>query len=76
MLNRPAYWGILDLTKESLFNWKDIDNKLLNEVSQLFTNTIAWLPKTAPKVLQDYFSSKCEESVRGFGELHIYIQYM
>ncbi|CAG8817180.1 44715_t:CDS:2, partial [Gigaspora margarita] len=28
---------------------KDIDNKLLNELSQLFTNTIAWLPKTAPK---------------------------
>ncbi|CAG8718685.1 42535_t:CDS:2 [Gigaspora margarita] len=48
--------GILDLTKKSLFNWKDIDNKLLNEVSQLFTNTIAWLPKTAPKILQDKLS--------------------
>ncbi|CAG8493923.1 46186_t:CDS:2 [Gigaspora margarita] len=56
----PAYWGILDLTKESLFNWKDIDNKLLNEVSQLFTNTIAWLPKTAPKILQEYFNTTNE----------------
>ncbi|CAG8778759.1 1969_t:CDS:2 [Gigaspora rosea] len=34
------------------------------------------LPKTAPKVLQDYFSSKCETSVRGFEELHIYIQFI
>ncbi|CAG8459362.1 27165_t:CDS:2 [Gigaspora margarita] len=58
----PAYWGILDLTKESLFNWKEIDNKLLNEVLQLFTNTIAWLPKTAPKALQEYFNSKYENS--------------
>ncbi|RIB13782.1 hypothetical protein C2G38_2324563 [Gigaspora rosea] len=72
----PAYWGILDLTKESLFNWKEIDNNLLNKVSQLFTNTIAWLPKTAPKTLQEYFNSKCENSVYEFEELHIYIQFI
>ncbi|CAG8757479.1 41788_t:CDS:10, partial [Gigaspora margarita] len=32
-----AYWGILDLTKESLFNWKEIDNKLLNEELKMIT---------------------------------------
>ncbi|CAG8802475.1 12402_t:CDS:2, partial [Gigaspora rosea] len=70
------YQNLIPSSKKvvTLFNWKDIDNKLLNEVSQLFTNTIAWLPKTAPKALQEYFNSKCENSVLGFEELHIYIQ--
>ncbi|CAG8508642.1 19884_t:CDS:2 [Cetraspora pellucida] len=57
----PAYWRILDLTRESLFDCKEIDNELLNEVAQLFTNMIAWSPKSAPKNLQEYFNNKCED---------------
>ncbi|CAG8699741.1 8897_t:CDS:2, partial [Cetraspora pellucida] len=60
----------------SLFDWKDIDNELLNEVAQLFTNMIAWSPKAAPEKLQDYFNNKCKDVVHGFENLHIYIQFI
>ncbi|CAG8547416.1 10729_t:CDS:2, partial [Racocetra persica] len=53
-----------------------IDNELLNEVAQLFTNTIAWSPKSATEKLQEYFNNKCEDVIRGFENLHIYIQFI
>lgn len=76
MFNRPAYWGILDLTRESLFDWKEIDHNLLNTAAQIFTSKIEWLPKPAPQELQEYFNNKCKVVVHGFESLHIYIQFM
>ncbi|CAG8742027.1 5108_t:CDS:2 [Funneliformis caledonium] len=37
----PAYWGILDLTKESLNN-SGIKNKEIEKLSQNFSNKIGW----------------------------------
>ncbi|CAG8804014.1 8155_t:CDS:2, partial [Gigaspora margarita] len=58
-----------------------IDNHVLNEETNLFNfNEINFelekLPKIAPKTLQEYFNSKCKNSVHGFEELHIYIQFI
>ncbi|CAG8669738.1 7544_t:CDS:2, partial [Funneliformis mosseae] len=54
----PAYWGILDLTKESLKNSgiKDMD---IQKLSQDFSNKIEWKDITAPKEVQEYFDGNC-----------------
>ncbi|CAI2199695.1 15331_t:CDS:2, partial [Funneliformis geosporum] len=54
----PAYWGILDLTKESLKNSgiKDMD---IQKLSQDFSNKIGWNGVTVPKEIQVYFDRNC-----------------
>ncbi|CAG8640667.1 17058_t:CDS:2 [Funneliformis caledonium] len=55
---KPAYWGILDLTKESLKNSgiKDMD---IQKLSQDFSNKIEWKDITALKEVQEYFDGNC-----------------
>ncbi|CAG8539139.1 212_t:CDS:2, partial [Paraglomus occultum] len=59
-ITTPAYWGILDLTKESLYGCEEFTEKEICELSQDFANSIAWNPKLAPYNLQEYFNGNCE----------------
>ncbi|CAG8664475.1 7970_t:CDS:10 [Ambispora leptoticha] len=54
----PAYWGILDLTKESLKN-SGIKDMAIQKLSQDFSNKIGWNDVTAPKEIQEYFDRNC-----------------
>jgi len=51
----PAYWGIIDLTKESLSGCEEITESDLQKLSQDFSNKIKWKCNPAPKHFQDYF---------------------
>ncbi|CAG8518740.1 13619_t:CDS:10 [Funneliformis mosseae] len=55
----PGYWGIIDLTKESLFNCKEINDDMLKYLSKEFSNVIQWKPESTPSTIQDYFNSNC-----------------
>ncbi|CAG8441876.1 2911_t:CDS:2, partial [Scutellospora calospora] len=54
----PAYWGILDLTKESLKD-SGINDMDIQKLSQDFSNKIGWNGITAPKEIQEYFDGNC-----------------
>ncbi|RHZ74319.1 hypothetical protein Glove_226g27 [Diversispora epigaea] len=56
----PAYWGVLDLTRESLYGCKEISENDLQRLSQDFADHIKWKCEPAPKKIQDYFDSSCE----------------
>ncbi|RIA98090.1 hypothetical protein C1645_731868 [Glomus cerebriforme] len=53
----PAYWGVLDLTKESLYGCEDD----LKQLAQDFSNHIKWECEPVKKNVRDYFDSNCEE---------------
>ncbi|CAI2190222.1 16946_t:CDS:10, partial [Funneliformis geosporum] len=56
----PAYWGILDLTKESLNN-SGIKNKEIEKLSQNFSNKIGWTDDVlVSNEVQKYFDNNCE----------------
>ncbi|CAG8693730.1 7835_t:CDS:2, partial [Funneliformis caledonium] len=48
------------------------------ELSQDFSNTISWDPKSAPNYLQEYFNKNCEEShqIKNIKKLHMNIQFI
>ncbi|CAG8521250.1 7062_t:CDS:2 [Acaulospora morrowiae] len=55
----PAYWGILDLTKESLNN-SGIKNEEIEKLSQNFSNKIGWTDDVlASNEVQKYFDNNC-----------------
>ncbi|CAH1769065.1 11122_t:CDS:2, partial [Entrophospora sp. SA101] len=54
----PGYWGILDLTGESLLKLKEKDMDLL---SQDFFNSIRWNPVPANETHQNYFNINCRK---------------
>ncbi|CAG8641735.1 2536_t:CDS:10 [Paraglomus brasilianum] len=74
----PAYWGILDLTRESLNGCKEFSEKDIQDLSQDFSNTISWDPKSAPNYLQEYFNKNCEEihQIKDIKKLHTNIQFI
>ncbi|CAG8449353.1 6672_t:CDS:2 [Acaulospora colombiana] len=57
----PAYWGVIDLTKESLYGCNEITESDLQRLSQDFANHIKWKCESASKDIQDYFDSSCEK---------------
>ncbi|GBB92714.1 hypothetical protein RclHR1_20460001 [Rhizophagus clarus] len=74
----PAYWGILDLTKESLNN-SGIKNKEIEKLSQNFSNKIGWTDDVlASNEVQKYFDNNCENVNKNemIKDLDINIQYM
>ncbi|CAG8524718.1 14384_t:CDS:10 [Funneliformis mosseae] len=73
-----AYWGILDLTRESLSGCKEFSERDIQELLQDFSNTISWNLKSAPDYLQEYFNKNCEEShqIKDIKKLHTNIQFI
>ncbi|CAG8614118.1 10561_t:CDS:2 [Funneliformis caledonium] len=57
----PAYWGVLDLTRESLYGCKEITENNLQQLSQDFADHIKWKCEPVPRDIQDYFDSSCEK---------------
>jgi len=78
--NRLGYWGVFDLTQESLYECKEFSQNEINEVSQDFANHVHWSPKPTPKNLQKYFDSNCDpvnlEDNEDKEKLHANIQFM
>ncbi|CAG8698143.1 9576_t:CDS:2, partial [Dentiscutata heterogama] len=56
----PAYWGVIDLTKESLHGCNELTENDLQQLSQDFADHVKWKCELAPKNFQDYFDSNCE----------------
>lgn len=59
-LHSPAYWGVLDLTKESLFGCKEITENDIYQLSQDFADHIKWKCEPAPRSFQKYFDGNCD----------------
>ncbi|CAG8637254.1 796_t:CDS:2 [Paraglomus brasilianum] len=57
----PAYWGVLDLTRESLYECREITENDLQQLSQDFANHVKWECEPAPINIQNYFDSHCEK---------------
>ncbi|CAG8607730.1 7135_t:CDS:2 [Ambispora leptoticha] len=57
----PAYWGVLDLTRESLYECKEITENDLQQLSQDFANHVKWECEPPPINIQNYFDSHCEK---------------
>ncbi|CAG8469939.1 12091_t:CDS:2, partial [Acaulospora colombiana] len=57
----PAYWGVLDLTRESLSGCKEITENDLQQLSQDFANHVKWKCEPAPTSIQNYFHNHCEK---------------
>ncbi|CAG8703520.1 5388_t:CDS:2 [Dentiscutata erythropus] len=57
----PAYWGVLDLTRESLYGCKEITENDLQQLSQDFADHIKWKCELASKDTQEYFNNSCEK---------------
>ncbi|CAI2188276.1 15327_t:CDS:10, partial [Funneliformis geosporum] len=56
----PAYWGVLDLTKESLKN-SGIQNEDIEKLSRDFSNKIGWnIEVIIPNEVRKYFDNNCE----------------
>ncbi|CAI2183122.1 4893_t:CDS:2, partial [Funneliformis geosporum] len=68
----PAYWGVLDLTRET----NELNDRLMNNASQYFANKINWNPKCTPSVLQAYFDGNCEEKIDKYETLHDNIRFI
>ncbi|GBB88153.1 hypothetical protein RclHR1_01470001 [Rhizophagus clarus] len=74
----PAYWGILDLTKESLNNSR-IKNKEIEKLSQNFSNKIGWTDDVlVSNEIQKYYDNNCENVNKNemIKDLDTNIQYM
>ncbi|CAJ0825162.1 5103_t:CDS:2 [Entrophospora sp. SA101] len=57
----PAYWGVLDLTGESLYDCKQFTEKDIMQQSQGFADNIYWKTMPPEKNIQQYFDSNCEK---------------
>nr|CAG8637607.1 2844_t:CDS:2 [Entrophospora candida] len=55
-----GYWGIFDLTQESLYGCIEFSQSEINEISQGFANSVHWSPQPTPKNLCEYFDSGCD----------------
>src|SRR6266542_2604800 len=58
--NSPAYWGILDLTGESLYDCKQLSEEDISQLSQEFSDDISWKTMSPEKNIRQYFDSNCE----------------
>ncbi|RIB27117.1 hypothetical protein C2G38_84255 [Gigaspora rosea] len=75
-----CYWGVFDLTQESLHGCKEFSQSEINEISQDFANHVHWSPEPTPKNLQKYFDSNCDpanlENNEDNEKLHTNIQFI
>ncbi|GES84237.1 hypothetical protein GLOIN_2v831856 [Rhizophagus clarus] len=72
----PAYWGVLDLTGESLYDCKQFTAKNILQLSQDFADKIKWKTKPAEQNIIDYFDNECTKKVYGIEKLDVNIQFM
>ncbi|CAI2183204.1 8443_t:CDS:10 [Funneliformis geosporum] len=72
----PAYWGVLDLTGESLYDCKQFTAENILQLSQDFADKIKWKTKPAEKNIIDYFDNECTKKVYGIEKLDVNIQFM
>ncbi|CAG8514998.1 12291_t:CDS:2 [Acaulospora colombiana] len=61
----PAYWGVLDLTGESLYDCKQLTEEDITQISQDFANKISWKTVPPEENIQEYFDSNCEKKFDG-----------
>nr|CAG8636304.1 6045_t:CDS:2 [Entrophospora candida] len=75
-----GYWGIFDLTQESLYGCIEFSQSEINEISQGFANSVHWSPQPTPKNLCEYFDSGCDPvklvDYEDNEKLHTNIQFM
>ncbi|KAF0539376.1 hypothetical protein F8M41_007156 [Gigaspora margarita] len=57
----PAYWGVLDLTGESLFDCKQITEDDIMQLLQDFTDKLTWKMMPTEQNICEYFDSNCEQ---------------
>ena len=74
--NSPAYWGVLDLTRESLHDCKQFTKENILQLSQDFADKIKWKTMPAEQNIIDYFDSGCTKKVHGIEKLDLNIQFM
>ncbi|CAG8488358.1 3272_t:CDS:2, partial [Acaulospora colombiana] len=67
----PAYWGVLDLTRESSYYCKHLTEKDINQLSQDFSNKISWKTMPPEKHIREYFDNNCEKNADNIGKLDI-----
>lgn len=75
----PAYWGIMDLTRESLFDCKQLTEEDITQLSQDFADKISWGTIPSEKNIQEYFNSNCEINMidnHDIKKLNANIQFM
>ncbi|CAG8715280.1 4428_t:CDS:2 [Funneliformis caledonium] len=75
----PAYWGVLDLTKESLFGCKEITENDIHQLSQDFADHIKWKCEPAPRNFQKYFDGNCDyvdSNHKDLKKFDTYVQFM
>ncbi|CAH1768215.1 2375_t:CDS:10 [Entrophospora sp. SA101] len=61
----PAYWGVLDLTGESLYDCKQLTEEDIMRLSQDFANKISWKTTPPEENIREYFDSNCEKKFDG-----------
>ncbi|CAI2179986.1 13154_t:CDS:2 [Funneliformis geosporum] len=52
-----GYWGIFDLTQQSLYGCTNFSQNEINKIAQDFANHVHWSPQPTPDYLQQYFDS-------------------
>ncbi|CAG8648740.1 6972_t:CDS:10, partial [Funneliformis caledonium] len=75
----PAYWGVMDLTRESLFDCKQLTEEDIMQVSQEFADKISWKTIPPEKNIQEYFDNNCEKKMidnQDIKKLDVNIQFM
>ncbi|CAG8718083.1 4925_t:CDS:2, partial [Funneliformis caledonium] len=76
-VSTPAYWGILDLTNESLHGCKYFTEIDMKELNQEFSNCIGWIDTPAEESLQQYFDNNCQRNYdKKFEKLDANIQFI
>ncbi|CAG8457419.1 12399_t:CDS:10 [Funneliformis caledonium] len=77
-----GYWGIIDLTLESLHGCTEFSQGEIDVITQDFADHVQWSPKPTPKYLQEYFKSNCDpskieriEDYETFENLHMNIRF-
>ncbi|CAG8477785.1 11474_t:CDS:10 [Acaulospora morrowiae] len=72
----PAYWGVLDLTGESLHDCKQLKEEDIMQLSQDFANKISWKKMPPEENIREYFDSNCEKKNDNIKKLAVNIQFM
>ncbi|CAG8590761.1 1155_t:CDS:10 [Funneliformis mosseae] len=75
----PAYWGVMDLTRESLFDCKHLTEEDIMQLSQDFADKISWKTIPPEKNVQEYFDNNCEKKMidnHDIKKLDVNIQFM
>ncbi|CAG8506822.1 17806_t:CDS:10 [Acaulospora morrowiae] len=71
--------GILDLTKESLYDCKQLTEKDIMQISQDFADKISWKTMPPERNIREYFDSNCEKKIddnHGIGKLDVNVKFI